>query len=100
MYYVKELNDTNEIYALKKMWDKLKTYIMCGGMQVEFNSDGMRYYSFTQYCRNNFGRKLYKVPLNAHLSCPNRDGKNRNQRLYFFVLPGKWEFAMIMTEVS
>lgn len=94
LYYVKELNDTNEIYALKKMWDKLKTYIMCGGMQVEFNSDGMRYYSFTQYCRNNFGRKLYKVPLNAHLSCPNRDGKIGTRGCIFCSAGGSGEFAI------
>ncbi len=33
-----------------------------------------RYYSFGAYCENTFGRKLYKIPLDAGMTCPNRDG--------------------------
>ena len=37
-------------------------------------TDGERYYSFPAYCRRTFGHKLYKVPLDAGMTCPNRDG--------------------------
>ena len=33
------------------------------------------YYSFSQYLKDTFGRKLYKVALETGMTCPNRDGK-------------------------
>lgn len=33
-----------------------------------------RYYSFTDFSLRNFGKKLYKIPLNLNFGCPNRDG--------------------------
>ena len=33
------------------------------------------YYSFTDYCKNTFQRKLYRVALDANMTCPNRDGR-------------------------
>ena len=38
------------------------------------NWHGKPYYSLDAYCKNTYGEKLYKVALNAGLSCPNRDG--------------------------
>lgn len=35
---------------------------------------GKRFYSFDSYIKNRFGKKLYKVSLDAGCSCPNRDG--------------------------
>lgn len=34
-----------------------------------------RYYSFRQYLRENFPFKVYKIPIDAGFTCPNRDGK-------------------------
>ena len=34
-----------------------------------------RYYSFPEWCRKTYGRKLYKAALDAGMTCPNRDGK-------------------------
>lgn len=34
-----------------------------------------RYYSFPTYCKKTFGKKLFRIPLNAGFTCPNRDGK-------------------------
>lgn len=34
-----------------------------------------RYYSFSDFSLKEFGYKLYKIPLNAGFTCPNRDGK-------------------------
>lgn len=36
--------------------------------------DDKRYYSFNYYLKTRFGEKVYKLSLNAGLSCPNRDG--------------------------
>lgn len=33
-----------------------------------------RYYSFNQHLRERFGEKIFKVPLDAGFTCPNRDG--------------------------
>jgi uncharacterized protein len=36
----------------------------------------LRYYSFNQYLKQQFGNiKVYKIPLDAGFTCPNRDGK-------------------------
>ena len=32
------------------------------------------YYSLHAYCRHTFDEKLYKIALNAGMTCPNRDG--------------------------
>lgn len=34
----------------------------------------MKYYSVNNYIEDTFGRKLYKIAINAGFSCPNRDG--------------------------
>ena len=39
-----------------------------------YNSD-KRYNQFSQYLKNKFGTKVYKVTIDAGFSCPNRDGK-------------------------
>lgn len=33
-----------------------------------------RYFQFSQYLKNKFGKKVYKITLDAGFSCPNRDG--------------------------
>lgn len=35
----------------------------------------MEYYSLNKYLRDTFGEKVYKIALNANMTCPNRDGK-------------------------
>ena len=34
-----------------------------------------RYYSFNFFLKNKFPYKVYKIPINANLTCPNMDGK-------------------------
>lgn len=33
-----------------------------------------RYYQFSEYLKNKFGKKVYKITLDAGFNCPNRDG--------------------------
>lgn len=35
----------------------------------------MEYYSINKYLRDTFGEKVYKIALDANMTCPNRDGK-------------------------
>lgn len=54
----------------------------------------MRYYSFPDYCMNTFGRKLYKIPLDASFTCPNRDGKISTGGCIFCGEGGSGDFAL------
>lgn len=40
----------------------------------KFSDDNKRYLTFNYYGKHKYGKKLYKVPLDAGFSCPNRDG--------------------------
>lgn len=34
----------------------------------------MRYNSYSEYLKNKYGQKVYKIPVNLPITCPNRDG--------------------------
>lgn len=55
---------------------------------------GKPYYSLDAYCKNTFGCKCYKIALNAHLSCPNRDGTLGNRGCIFCSAGGSGDFAV------
>ena len=52
------------------------------------------YYSLDAYCKNRFGRKVYKIALNAGLTCPNRDGTLDSRGCIFCSSGGSGEFAV------
>ncbi len=54
----------------------------------------MRYYSFSQYCKEHFNRKLYRVALDAGFTCPNRDGTIDNRGCIFCSQKGSGDFAI------
>lgn len=58
---------------------------------------GKRYYSLDAYCKNTFGEKLYKVSLNAGLTCPNRDGTLDTRGCIFCSSEGSGDFAGLLT---
>lgn len=39
-----------------------------------YSDDNKRYLTYSYYLKKRFGKKVYKVPLNIDLGCPNRDG--------------------------
>lgn len=43
-------------------------------LQIPSYSDGKRYYSLNEYCKQTFGEKVYRLSLNGGMTCPNRDG--------------------------
>ena len=54
---------------------------------------GKPYYSLDAYCKNTYQHKLYKIALNAHLTCPNRDGHLGLRGCIFCSAGGSGEFA-------
>ncbi len=55
---------------------------------------GKPYYSLDAYCKNTYGEKLYKIALNAGLSCPNRDGTLGVGGCIFCSAGGSGDFAV------
>jgi len=52
------------------------------------------YYSLDAYCKNTFGEKIYKIALDAGMTCPNRDGKIDTRGCIFCSAGGSGEFAV------
>ena len=55
---------------------------------------GKPYYSLDAYCKNTFQHKCYKIALNAHMSCPNRDGSLDTRGCIFCSAGGSGDFAV------
>lgn len=56
--------------------------------------DNPYYYTFAQFCRDNFGRRLYRVALDAGFTCPNRDGTAGTGGCIFCSAAGSGEYAL------
>lgn len=39
-----------------------------------YSNDNKRYHTYNYYLRKTYGKKVFKVPINLGLTCPNRDG--------------------------
>lgn len=55
---------------------------------------GKPYYSLDAYCKNTFHHKCYKVALDAHMTCPNRDGTLDTRGCIFCSAGGSGDFAV------
>ncbi len=53
----------------------------------------MHYYSLNEYLKSTFGEKVYKISLDAGLSCPNRDGTLSTKGCIFCSKGGSGEFS-------
>lgn len=58
------------------------------------NWQGKPYYSLDAYCKNTFQHKCYKIALNAHMTCPNRDGTLDTRGCIFCSAGGSGDFAI------
>lgn len=54
---------------------------------------GKPYYSLDAWLKNTYGYKCYKIALNAHMTCPNRDGTLGTQGCLFCSVGGSGDFA-------
>lgn len=55
---------------------------------------GKPYYSLDAWCKENLHHKCYKVALNAHMTCPNRDGSLDTRGCIFCSAGGSGDFAV------
>ena len=55
--------------------------------------DNPYYYSFAEYCKNVFGRRLYRVALDAGFTCPHRDPGTGEGGCIFCSDAGSGEFS-------
>lgn len=58
------------------------------------NWHGKPYYSLDAYCKNTFQHKCYKIALDAHMTCPNRDGTLDTRGCIFCSAGGSGDFAV------
>lgn len=63
-------------------------------MAEHVNWHNRPYYSLDAYCKNTYGEKLYKIALNAGLTCPNRDGTLDFRGCIFCSAGGSGDFAV------
>ena len=59
---------------------------------------GKPYYSLDAWCKENYHYKCYKVALNAHMTCPNRDGSLDTRGCIFCSRGGSGDFATNLQE--
>ena len=52
------------------------------------------YFSLDAYCKNRYGSKVYKIALDAGLTCPNRDGTLGTRGCIFWSAGGSGDFAV------
>lgn len=52
------------------------------------------YYSLDAYCKKRYGSKVYKIALDAGLTCPNRDGTLGDRGCIFCSAGGSGDFAV------
>jgi len=64
------------------------------------NWHGKPYYSLDAWCKNTLHRKCYKIALNAHMTCPNRDGSRGTRGCIFCSAGGSGEFAVSTADRS
>lgn len=54
----------------------------------------VRYYSFSDYLKQKFNKKVYKIALDGGMTCPNRDGLRGDRGCIFCSAGGSGDFAV------
>ena len=57
-------------------------------------------YTVNDYCRDIFGKKVYKISLDGRMTCPNRDGKIGTRGCIFCSAGGSGDFAERISDLS
>lgn len=59
----------------------------------EYNITKKHYHTLDYYLKSKYNKKVFKVPLNASFTCPNRDGKKGTGGCIFCSAVGSGDFA-------
>ncbi|MBR3840184.1 MAG: TIGR01212 family radical SAM protein [Erysipelotrichales bacterium] len=60
-----------------------------------YSDDNKRYYTWNYYLKKTYNNKVFKVPLDAHFTCPNRDGKKAYGGCTFCSARGSGDFTSV-----
>ena len=66
-YLIETQNEEDKRMSLKRLKNSLNNPFF-------FSDDNLRYHSYSYYLKHKYHQKVFKVPLNAGFTCPNRDG--------------------------
>lgn len=61
---------------------------------------GKPYYSLNAYFRHTYGQKIYKIAVDAGLTCPNRDGSLDTAGCVFCSAGGSGDFAVALSDAA
>ena len=61
---------------------------------------GKPYYTLNAYFKNTYGQKIYKIAVDAGLSCPNRDGTLGSRGCIFCSQGGSGDFAVGVSYIN
>lgn len=65
-----------------------------------YSNDNKRYYTWNYYLKEKYGQKVCKVPLDAHFTCPNRDGKLGKSGCFYCSGRGSGDFAADVLDLN
>lgn len=74
-----------------------KLAVICYNINMD---NGLRYNSITEYYKNHFGKKVYKLALNINATCPNRDGSIGYGGCIYCSGVGSGDYATIYTQID
>ncbi len=64
------------------------------------NWHGKHYHSLDSYCKNKYGQKIYKIAIDAGMTCPNRDGTLDTRGCIFCSSGGSGDFSISHIQVT
>lgn len=62
--------------------------------------NGLRYNSITEYYKQTFGKRVYKLALNINATCPNRDGSLGTSGCIYCSDCGSGDYATIYSQLE
>lgn len=80
-----------EEYFLYRPWSCMESVVKSDNKNIDWL--GKPYYSLNAYFKHVYGQKIYKIAVDAGLTCPNRDGKLDTRGCIFCSAGGSGDFA-------
>ena len=62
--------------------------------------NGMKYNSITEYYKQTFGGRVYKLALDIGATCPNRDGSKGTGGCIYCSGAGSGDYATVFTQLD
>lgn len=66
----------------------------------KYSDDNKRYFTWNYYLKQRYGQKVCKIPLDAHFTCPNRDGTLGTSGCFYCSGRGSGDFAANVLDLN